>query len=98
MQTVCLKERIERQMGSRITATGAGLPEKHVKNDELSAFLEGVNDEWVFKRTGIHERRIVTDENTSDLAAKAARQALERSGTDAKDIDPWETPGSVWED
>lgn len=74
-------------MGSKITATGAGLPIKTVKNDDLSAFLDGVDDEWVYQRSGIHERRIVTDENTSDLAARAALQVLERSNTAAADID-----------
>ncbi len=74
-------------MGSRITATGAGLPEKVVGNDELGRMLEGIDDEWVFRRTGIHERRIAVDENTSDLAVKAAREVLERSGSDPKDVD-----------
>ena len=74
-------------MGSRIIATGAGLPEKKVSNEELGRLIEGIDDEWVYKRSGIHERRIVTEENTSDLASGAAAQALERSGTEAKEID-----------
>ena len=60
-------------MGSRIIATGAGLPEKAVSNEELGKLIEGIDDQWVVKRSGIHERRIVTDENTSDLAVKAAQ-------------------------
>ena len=80
-------------MGSRIIATGAGLPEKAVSNEELGKLIngkngiEGIDDQWVVKRSGIHERRIVTGENTSDLAVKAAQQVLARSGTEAKDID-----------
>ncbi|MBO6137547.1 MAG: ketoacyl-ACP synthase III [Lachnospiraceae bacterium] len=74
-------------MGSRIVTTGAGLPEKIVSNAELGRLIEGIDDAWVVKRTGIRERRIVTGENTSDLAAGASRQVLERSGTDAKEID-----------
>ena len=83
-------------MGSRIIATGACLPEKAVSNEELGKLIneinglegtEGIDDQWVAKRSGIHERRIVTGENTSDLAAGAAQQVLTRSGTAAEDID-----------
>ena len=46
------------------------------------------SDEWIFQRSGISERRIADkDETTSQMATQAAKQALERAGKDAKDID-----------
>jgi len=46
------------------------------------------SDEWITKRTGIKTRHIADpDESTSDLGLKAARQALERAGIEAKDLD-----------
>ncbi len=56
------------------------LPSKVVTNEDISKFLD-TNDEWIYTRTGIKERRISIDENTSDLAVKAAKQL------DYKDID-----------
>ncbi|MCR5626850.1 MAG: ketoacyl-ACP synthase III [Lachnospiraceae bacterium] len=73
--------------GSKILATGSGLPEMVVTNDDLGKMLEGVDDAWVYKRSGIHERRIVKDENTSDLAIKAAKDALDKAGMKGEDIE-----------
>jgi 3-oxoacyl-[acyl-carrier-protein] synthase-3 len=56
-------------------------------NDDLSR-LVNTSDEWIVERTGIRERRIAADDElTSDLGLAAARQALERAGMDARDID-----------
>jgi 3-oxoacyl-[acyl-carrier-protein] synthase-3 len=46
------------------------------------------NDDWIYKRTGIKERRIAAlDDNASDLAQKASLQALEMAGLTPKDLD-----------
>lgn len=58
---------------------GAYVPEKILTNAELEKIVD-TNDEWIIKRTGISERRIAADnELTSDLALKAALQAIELS-------------------
>jgi 3-oxoacyl-[acyl-carrier-protein] synthase-3 len=64
---------------ARITGVGAFLPKRILTNADLEKMVD-TNDEWIVQRTGIRERRIV-DENeaTSDLAVRAAQQALERA-------------------
>jgi len=75
-----------RRSGS-IVATGAYLPERILTNLELEKMVDTSN-EWIMSRTGIRERRIAAeDETTSDMGAKAARQALEESGIDPLEID-----------
>jgi 3-oxoacyl-[acyl-carrier-protein] synthase-3 len=72
---------------ARITGTGSYVPEKVLTNKDLEKFID-TNDEWIRTRTGICERHIAADnENTSDLATKAAERALEMAGVDAKDIE-----------
>ena len=72
---------------TRITGTGSYVPEKVLTNLDIEKFLD-TNDEWVRARTGICERHIAADdENTSDLATKAAERALEMAGVNAEDID-----------
>ena len=63
----------------QILATGRYLPERVVTNEELSKTVD-TNDQWVFSRTGIHSRRFCVEESGLDLAAAAARQAMERAG------------------
>lgn len=70
--------------GAVITGWGAGLPDKVVTNDDLSAQLD-TSDDWITERTGIKERRI--GGTTSELAVAAGRQALERAGRRADEID-----------
>ena len=66
---------------------GAYVPDKILTNEELSKMVD-TSDEWITKRTGIKERHIASkDEFTSDLGAKAAQKALERSGIDKSEID-----------
>jgi len=77
---------------SKITGTGSYLPAKRVTNDQLAAQLaeQGIetSDEWIVSRSGISCRHYAADsENASDLAAHAARKALEAAGKSAGDID-----------
>lgn len=69
-----------------IAGIGAYLPPLVVTNQKISEFVE-TNDKWIVERTGIKERRISEGEDTSDVAVKAAKIALERANVDAKDID-----------
>ena len=70
-----------------IIGTGSYLPEKVLTNADLEKLVE-TNDEWITTRTGIKERRIAAeDESTSDLAAKAALAAMENAGITADEID-----------
>jgi 3-oxoacyl-[acyl-carrier-protein] synthase-3 len=72
---------------SVIAGTGSFLPTRVVANDELEPWLD-TTDAWIRERTGIGARRIAAeDEATSDLAACAARAALESAGLTAADID-----------
>ncbi|MEY8418244.1 beta-ketoacyl-ACP synthase III [Oscillospiraceae bacterium 44-5] len=68
-----------------ILATGRCLPERAVTNEELSRAVD-TSDEWVFSRTGIHQRYFCAGETGVQLAAGAARQAMERAGLTAADI------------
>ncbi len=70
-----------------IIGTGSYLPEKVLTNAEIAQMVE-TNDEWITSRTGIKERRIASaDEFTSDLAAKAAKAAIEDAGIEPDEID-----------
>src|SRR3990172_3008550 len=72
---------------SRIIATGAYLPSRVVTNSELSEMV-GLDDRAIYRRTGIRERRWADEkEATSDLAAQAARQAMDQAHLDPKAID-----------
>ncbi len=72
---------------SVITGCGSYLPENVVTNDDLAAKLE-TSDEWIRTRTGITQRHIAAeDELTSDMAAAAARKALEMAKCEASDMD-----------
>ena len=77
---------------SKITGTGSYLPAKRVTNDELAAQLaeKGIetSDEWIVTRSGISSRHYAADnENASDLAVQAARQALAAAGKLPSDIE-----------
>ena len=66
---------------------GHSLPERILNNQELEQMVDTSN-EWIVERTGIRERRIADkDTATSDLCWQAAKMALERSATEAKDLD-----------
>ena len=71
---------------SRIAGTGSYLPEKVVTNHDLEKTMD-TSDDWIRERTGIKRRHIAADgEATSDLALAAAKQALDRAGIGADDI------------
>ena len=74
-------------MYSRIKGTGSYLPEKVLTNTDLEQMVD-TTDEWIFDRTGIKERHIAAEgETTCDLAEHAARAAMEHAGVTADDID-----------
>jgi len=74
-------------INSRIAGTGSYLPEKILTNHELESMVE-TSDQWIVDRTGIKERHIVADdETTTDLAFRAAEKAIEAAGLDNNDID-----------
>ena len=71
---------------ARITGTGSYLPSKIITNFDLEKTLD-TSDEWITARTGIKERRIVTDENTCDLALEASLNALSMAEISPQEID-----------
>ncbi len=72
-------------MKASLISVGGYVPPKILTNFDLEKMVE-TSDEWITKRTGIKERRIADGELTSDLGAKAARQALERAGVAAGEV------------
>lgn len=74
-------------MKARIIGTGSYLPERVMTNFDLEKIVE-TNNEWIISRTGIEERRIAAeDQSTSDMATIAAQRAMEVAGLTAEDID-----------
>ncbi len=72
----------------RILGTGSYLPPQVLTNDDLKTKGLDTSDEWIVRRTGVHERRIARpDVATSDLAYEAAVAALRRAGGDASALD-----------
>jgi 3-oxoacyl-[acyl-carrier-protein] synthase-3 len=72
---------------ARIAGTGSYLPEKVLTNDDLRQFVD-TSDEWITSRTGIRERHVAAEgETTGDLAFHAATRALEAAGVEASEID-----------
>src|ERR671935_1042734 len=70
-----------------IIGTGSYVPEKVLTNADLSRIVD-TSDDWITTRTGIKERRIAAkDEQTSDMATKAALKALEQADVSPKDVD-----------
>ncbi len=72
---------------SVVTGVGAYLPPGIVTNEDLSKVVD-TSDEWIIERTGIRQRhKAADDQAVSDLAVEAAKQALERAGKSAADVD-----------
>ena len=71
-----------------ITGVGGYVPDYILNNEELSRMVD-TSDEWIMTRVGIKERRILTEEGlgTSYMARKAAKQLLQKTGTDPDTID-----------
>src|SRR5438445_10833861 len=69
-----------------IIGTGSYVPEKILTNEDLSHMVD-TSDEWITTRTGIKQRRIAAkDENTSDMATRAALNAIEQAKISPKEI------------
>lgn len=74
-------------MYAAFRSIGAYVPSKILTNAELEVMVD-TTDEWITKRTGIKERHIAAEnETTSDMGVKAAEKAIERSGIDKSQID-----------
>lgn len=70
----------------KIIGTGSAHPSLVVTNKMLENFLE-TSDEWIVSRTGIKERRLITNEKLEDLAVEAAKNAMENAGVTPEEID-----------
>ncbi len=71
--------------GIKILAMGHYAPESVMTNDDLSKIVD-TSDEWITSRTGIRSRHISKDQNTSDLAYLAAKNALDKVDIDVNKI------------
>ncbi|WP_172919075.1 beta-ketoacyl-ACP synthase III [Capnocytophaga canis] len=76
------------KINAAITAIGGYVPDYVLSNEMLEQMVE-TNDEWIFTRTGIKERRILKDpdKGTSYLAIKAAEDLINKKGVDPREID-----------
>ena len=73
---------------ARIAGTGSYLPAQVLTNGDLAARGVETSDEWIASRTGIRQRHIAAEgETTSDLGYQAALRAMEAAGVDAKELD-----------
>ena len=70
----------------KIIGTGRVHPSQVVTNEMLEKFLD-TNDEWIKTRTGIAERKVISNEKLEDLAAQASLKAIEDAGLTPADID-----------
>lgn len=72
---------------ARIIGTGGYLPSNVVTNQDLEKLVD-TSDQWIRERTGIEQRHIAVEgETTVDLAEQASRNAIEAAGIDASEID-----------
>jgi len=72
---------------SVLLGTGSALPRRSLGNEELALMVD-TSDEWIVERTGIRNRHVAADdETTSSLATESARQAIAAAGIEAKSID-----------
>ncbi|MBI3028669.1 MAG: ketoacyl-ACP synthase III [Candidatus Rokubacteria bacterium] len=72
---------------AKIVSLGAYAPKRLLTNQDLERMVE-TSDEWIVQRTGIRERHIAEEgEATSDLAVRAAQQALERAGVEPEEVE-----------
>jgi len=71
----------------KILGTGSHTPDAVLRNEDFCHLIDTSN-EWIVERTGIRERRVVRNsETTSDLATEAAKKAIEAAGLTPEDID-----------
>lgn len=70
-----------------IAGTGRGVPANVFTNFDFAKIGIDTTDEWIVERTGIKQRHIATTESATDLAAMAARTAMERAGVQPGEVD-----------
>jgi 3-oxoacyl-[acyl-carrier-protein] synthase-3 len=75
-----------KKITAAITGVQGYVPDYVMTNDELSTLVD-TSDEWILSRTGIKERRVMKDGASSDMAATAVAQLLEKKGIDPMDIE-----------
>jgi 3-oxoacyl-[acyl-carrier-protein] synthase-3 len=77
-----------KQINAVITGVGGYVPDYILNNEEISRMVD-TNDEWIMTRIGVKERRILNEEGlgTSYMARKAAKQLMQRTGSNPDDID-----------
>lgn len=71
---------------AKISGFGYAKAQRRVSNEELSTFVD-TNHDWIVSRTGIESRYVSEHENTSDLGARAAHNAIKHAHIDPSDID-----------
>jgi len=75
------------EAGLRVAGTGVFLPARILTNQDLEKLVE-TSDDWIFTRTGIRERRIASEKETSTwMGVQAAQQALTQAKIQASDLD-----------
>lgn len=75
------------RFGAYISGSGSCVPQRRLTNADLEKLVD-TNDEWIVQRTGIRERRVVSNgESTVTLALHAAQKALENAKISADDLD-----------
>ncbi|KAL2482915.1 3-oxoacyl-[acyl-carrier-protein] synthase III [Forsythia ovata] len=73
--------------GCKLVGCGSAVPGLQISNDDLAKFVD-TNDEWISVRTGIRNRRVLSGKDSlTDLAAEAAKKALEMAEVDPDDVD-----------
>lgn len=78
---------MERITKIQVTGTGSYLPSSVLTNHDLEKMVD-TSDEWIISRTGISERRVAHNGlTTSDMAAMAAKNAIEKAGRKPEEID-----------
>lgn len=73
-------------MSFSIIGTGRSVPEYILTNEKLSTMVE-TSDEWITKRTGVHERHICTTETLTDLCVAAAKKAMDSANITPDELD-----------
>ncbi len=86
-ETTAAATGVGQRIYARIAGTGSYLPDKVLTNDDLAKFVD-TSDEWIAARTGIRERHVAAEgETTGDLAYEASLRALQAAGVDASELD-----------
>ena len=70
-----------------VAATGRGVPATVFKNSDFASIGIDTTDEWIVERTGIRQRYIARTESTTDIAAMAAKRAMDKAGVHPGELD-----------